>query len=732
MRRSSPTADPGRLLARAGAWALVVGVVQFFVLHLVVQAAWPEPYSWTQNNISDLGAAGCGPWERDGRYVCSPLHDWMNASFVLQGVLLLVGVVLAASVLRDLVTRTSGVLLCLAGLGWVLAGAAPADTNEGLHVLGAFLIFFCGNLALLFAERRGQAGRTRRILTLSLPLGAGGLVATALFLGQVYPVLGMGGMERLAVFPLQVWVFLVGVHLLRTSTKGRRAQPSSECNANVARCLLVPVILWGLLSLAVDETSAAKDRIAEGGPDIESIDAYVEEQMEDKNLPGAAIAITRGGEVLHVRGYGETSTGQPVTGDTKFRVASLSKSFTSLAVMQLAEDGKVELDEPVEKYLPAFRVDDPRSGKITVRQLLDQSSGMTDGGFPELSRPQPDSLAEAVERLRHARLVADPGTRWNYHNPNYQVAARLVEVVGGEPFDEYLDRRVFGPLGMDRSTTTAKDDERVAGLDRGHSFAYGKPHPVPDPGYFVAGSGGVVSTASDMARWLVAQNNGGVGPDGARVVSEQSIDEMHTPRGPGDYALGWDMEGPKLNPTRIAHGGCCFAWAADQSLLTEGDYGVAILFNSASPIGIDQGNVTEGVISLVQDDAPEEGPSSSTVDLVLGGLTLIVLVLGTIGTLRAHRWAARRVERQAWSTGLRLLPHLALLAACLCFPTLAGFLFGGRDVTWFSTAYNWFALLVLVAVVALVEAVVIVTRLHRLARLRRKPHAGSAAAAGTM
>lgn len=172
----------------------------------------------------------------------------------------------------------------------------------------------------------------------------------------------------------------------------------------------------------LDEAAAAQG----GGQrplDTEAIDAFVEEQMEARDLPGAAIAITKGDEVLHVRGYGETSTGRPVIGDTKFRVASLSKSFTSLAVMQLVEDGKVELDEPVEKYLPGFEVDDPRSGEITVRQLLDQSSGMADGGFPEISRPQPNSLRGAIERLREAKLVADPGTEWNYHNPNYQVAA---------------------------------------------------------------------------------------------------------------------------------------------------------------------------------------------------------------------------------------------------------------------------------------------------------------------
>lgn len=198
---------------------MVLGTAQFFVFHLVVQLAWPEPYSWAHNNISDLGAVGCGPWEGDGRYVCSPLHAWMNASFVLQGALLLAGLALAAPLRRGALTRTARAFLFLAGSGWILVGVAPGDVNEGLHVLGAFAIFFCGNLGLLFAGRPGRAEGARTIRAYSLPLGALGLVATALFMGEVWLVFGMGGMERLAVFPLQAWAALVGIRSLRASAK---------------------------------------------------------------------------------------------------------------------------------------------------------------------------------------------------------------------------------------------------------------------------------------------------------------------------------------------------------------------------------------------------------------------------------------------------------------------------------------------------------------------------------
>lgn len=467
------------------------------------------------------------------------------------------------------------------------------------------------------------------------------------------------------------------------------------------------------LSLLATVGAAAAARLQQPRPafDPRALESFLTTQLAAANLPGAAVAITRGSEVLYVRGFGHDSHGVPITEATPFRVASVSKSFTSLAVMQLVDDGKVELDAPVKTYLSDFATADPRSDKITVRQLLNQTSGMADSGFPEVSLPQPGTLQAAVERLRKATLVAEPGAQWNYHNPNYQVAARLVEVAGGEPFAAYLRRHIFDPLGMGGSSTTVKDDEQVPGLADGYSFAYGQAVALPGPGFFVAGSGGVVSTAADMARWLIVQNNGGVGANGASVVSPQSVRQMHTPVETGGYALGWDIDGPAERPTRIEHGGCCFAWAAHEALFPESGYGVAVLFNSAAPVGVDQQYVVEGVLAIVNGEVPAPpSVSSSTIDLVLAVLTLVALALGTLGVLRSRRWATRQAQRPTWHLALRLLPHLVLLALCIAFPTLAGLLFGGRDVTWFTTLYNWFALLALVAATMLAEAGVIIAR----------------------
>src|SRR3954454_10256418 len=118
------------------------------------------------------------------------------------------------------------------------------------------------------------------------------------------------------------------------------------------------------------------------------------------------------------RGYGHDSTVASVTGDSLFRIASLSKAFTALAVMQLVDAGLLHLDDPVQQHLPEFQMEDPRAEQITVRELLDHTSGITDAVVPELSRPQPSTPKEATTSLRSARLASTPGTAWSYANPN--------------------------------------------------------------------------------------------------------------------------------------------------------------------------------------------------------------------------------------------------------------------------------------------------------------------------
>lgn len=205
--------EGGQLKVRIGYSAWVVGVVQFFVIHGIAESAWARPYSWARNNISDLGNAHCAlQSEPEPRYICSPEHGLMNVSFIVLGVLLVVGAALTGGVLwrRGPAAAVARLLLAGAGVGFVLAGLAPADVNENQHLLGALLIMAAGNIGLALAGF-GLAEHVPAPLRWGTSLlGITAITAFGLFLSHNYLGLGMGGMERVAALPLLFWALAVG------------------------------------------------------------------------------------------------------------------------------------------------------------------------------------------------------------------------------------------------------------------------------------------------------------------------------------------------------------------------------------------------------------------------------------------------------------------------------------------------------------------------------------------
>lgn len=495
----------------------------------------------------------------------------------------------------------------------------------------------------------------------------------------------------------------------------------------VVRLAAPLVILAALAALVIGSPHHAHpntpSRVDDAPVDLAAVDRFLSEQIDAASIPGAAVAITRGDRVVHVAGFGHDSTGARVTGDTLFRVASLSKSITALAVMQLVDEHRLRLDDPVADLLPEFRLADPRGADITVRQILEQTSGLADSQVHELSREQPGSLAEAVVALRTARLVAAPGTQWNYHNPNYEIAARLVEVVAGEPFDTYLRDHVFRPAGMTSALTVDHDDKDVPGLGDGHAVAWGHAFAAGGPHAFEAGAGGVVASAADMAQWLIVQTNHGRAADGTPVLSDHSLTEQHIPGADTHgYALGWDTDGPADAPIRLEHTGSLLTYSSYMEIVPDSGYGVVVLLNAGSGLMLDQTGIFYGVRDIVEGtNLTPMGPAgtkynATTLDRILGLLTLAVLLLGASGVLRARRWARRR-RHQSWIlAGARTVPHLAVLAALAAFPQLAERLIGGRDVTWEAAAYGWPALTVLVLTALLATVATLVSRVWQVAR----------------
>lgn len=440
-----------------------------------------------------------------------------------------------------------------------------------------------------------------------------------------------------------------------------------------------------------------------------SIDAYVNAYMERTDLPGAVVAVTRGDQVVHAAGYGHTAAGKAMTARTPMPVASLSKSMTAMAVMRLVEEGRVDLDQPAHRYLPEFTMADRRAEKITVRQLLNQTSGMADSAYPDLTRPQAHTLTEAVADMRGARLAARPGTEWNYHNPNYFVAARLVEVVSGRPFADYLATQVFRPLGMTHTKSVDTTDD-MPDHARGYVRAYGMLFPRSHPRWFAAGGHGVVTTADDLSQWLIAQNNQGVSAAGRRVVSARSVDVMHTPPKGREYAMGWSLSPSGEEPRQIRHTGELLTHNAIQTLLPDSRTGIAIVANTGMISGDDAAVMLDGLVDLAQGKPPAvRTPFTMKADYVLAALTLLAIALGVLGAVRAPRWARRTADRPLWRVGLRMLPCAVPIVLFAQLTDVIG-LFMNREGTLAQLVYIWPALVIWSAAAALASTVVITAR----------------------
>ena len=298
---------------------------------------------------------------------------------------------------------------------------------------------------------------------------------------------------------------------------------------------IAPLALLGALLISPALAGQTRPDPA-SDPDVQGairlFSAWMEGQIAYRGLPGVAVGVVADQDLVWSTGYGyaDVAAKRPMTAETKFRMAAHSKLFTATAIMQLREEGKLRLDDPVVKYLPWFRIkpaapDDP---PITIEQLLTHRSGMpreagdhwTTYNFP---------TEEQLKALMPDREAAySPEVRWKYSNLAYSVAGMVVEAVSGEPWADYVTRHIYQPLGM----TSSSVDRDVPGL----AVPYGRRMPDGSrevlPFVDARGMGsatGITSTVADMAKFVSAQFR--TGPRGGnRILGTASLREMHRVR----------------------------------------------------------------------------------------------------------------------------------------------------------------------------------------------------------
>lgn len=325
------------------------------------------------------------------------------------------------------------------------------------------------------------------------------------------------------------------------------------------------------------------------------LDTVIEEIMSRWDIPGMGIGIVQDGEIVYARGYGVQSlaTGVPVNVNSIFGVASISKCFVASAIMQLVEQGKIQLDLPIVEYLPDFQMNDERYQQITIRQMLSHTSGM-----PDMDEAEYDQLVYhseydegALERYVHAlasyKMIAAPGERFAYSNIAYNILSYLIARISGKSFEEYMKEHILLPAGMSDSTFFFPEIPR----DRLAVPHLRTPTMIVNPVYPYhradAAASFLHSTVTDMCHWAITCLESGIF-DGQRILSQASYDLMWSPvverENPPLYehhGLGWVLghfDGIKT----VSHGGGGFGWTDFLVMLPEKKCGAIILCNEES------------------------------------------------------------------------------------------------------------------------------------------------------
>jgi CubicO group peptidase (beta-lactamase class C family) len=322
---------------------------------------------------------------------------------------------------------------------------------------------------------------------------------------------------------------------------------------------------------------------------VVALEARIEREIAAARVPGFAVALLRGGELVYARGFGTTALddgARPVTPATLFRIGSVTKAMTGTALMRLVADGRLALDAPVVDYIPWFALSDPAATpKVTLRMLLSHTAGLPHDHRPYGPR-DPSALERRVrEEVPRYPLVAPRGTRWSYSNAGIHVAAFLAETVVGKPFPELMDELLFAPLGMARTTfdpTVAMTYPLAQSHDLGEDGVLRVRRRYADNAANYA-SGQAVSTVLDMAAFARLHLC-----RGAPLLPSELVEEMHRPHadrpppGSGTYGLTFAL-GKRNGVRRVGHGGAMTEFGASFDLAPDHGAAVVTLRNRLAP-----------------------------------------------------------------------------------------------------------------------------------------------------
>jgi CubicO group peptidase (beta-lactamase class C family) len=367
------------------------------------------------------------------------------------------------------------------------------------------------------------------------------------------------------------------------------------------RIMFIIVILTLLVIAPVVPPALAQGKIDKAVPltdlMLTDLDAYINGALKRFNVPGAAVAIVQNGKVIYAKGLGvrDLSTNAPVTADTLFMTASITKSMTTMMIAKLVDNGILTWDTPVTDILPTFKLSDPASTSIMrVRDLMNNASGVARHDFPLLLKAY--SPEQVIESLALIPVVGKPGEKYNYSNQMVATGGFIAAIAAGAKYGEnvydtykqLMQKRVFVPIGMIHTTfdfDSASVEKNLA-IPYTWDTATGKLMVVPFSSLraviTTAPAGGTWSTIQDLGLYLATQLNDGIALNGTRVVSEKNLLETRKPGvqvEPGvHYGMGWEItqyNGLEL----VRHTGASGGFSTEIAFLPEANLGIVVLTN---------------------------------------------------------------------------------------------------------------------------------------------------------
>jgi CubicO group peptidase (beta-lactamase class C family) len=398
------------------------------------------------------------------------------------------------------------------------------------------------------------------------------------------------------------------------------------------------------------------------------------DELGASEMPGVAYAIVEHGDVIEIGATGVKRLGsnEPIGPDTPFLIGSISKSFTAIGVMQLVEAGQLSLDGPISRYLPALA--DQPSGAITIRQLLSHTSGYStfQGNSTQAGdTSQKGPIARRADQLTTTAPAYEPGETWEYSNANYLILGRLIEVVSGQRFPAYIKSHILEPAGMVHSFVS--DGERHAAMATGHRPWFGSKRPLPDRKTDLgsAPQGGIVASASDLARYMLMMMN-----REDDIISAETKAAMMSPASEASpyYGLGWFLDSEDGS---VWHSGSVPGVETLLTMMPAESKGVVVLVNAGSGIGFGEtaqlhNGITAAGLGL---DYTGEGNRLAQKATFIAMVLLPIVFLLSMVWAWSHRGAIRAKSGPAGVFSL-WFPLLTTLAAAWVIIFLIPHLFG--------------------------------------------------------